>query len=195
MEVRNVSYAYADKRRIFENVSFSIEMGDLFTILGPNGAGKSTLLNCISNLAPLTDGKILLEGTDISRMSPSSIARKIAYVPQNFQPAYGYSVRDYIVMGRAPHMGMFSTPKDKDYELAHKIIETMNLTKFADKAVTEISGGELQQACIARAIVQNPAIILFDEPTSALDYGNQLRTLRMLKKIIPGRIRHYYDHP
>lgn len=200
MEVNHASFAYEDQRTIFENVNFSIEKGDLFTILGPNGAGKSTLLNCIAHLNCLTAGKILLHGEEINHMSPSKIAQRIAYLPQNAQFTYGYSVREFIVMGRAPHLGMFNKPQRDDYALADETIAMMNLTHLTHKAVTQISGGERQLACIARAVVQKPELILFDEPTSALDYGNQLRALRMIKRLSDEgyaiiMTTHNPDHP
>lgn len=200
LEVKNACFAYEDQRTIFKNVSFTIEKGNLFTILGPNGAGKSTLLNCLASYNSLSTGKILLEGKDINSLSPSKIAQKIAYVPQNTQLAYGYSIREFIVMGRAPHLGMFNKPQRKDYALADETIAMMNLTHLAHKAVTQISGGERQLACIARAIVQQPELILFDEPTSALDYGNQLHALRMIKRLSAEgyaiiMTTHNPDHP
>ena len=183
LEVKNASFHYQSGQPIFEDVSFSIQRGDLFTILGPNGAGKSTLLNCIANLLKLPQGEIMLDGKNIKDLPIREVARKVAYVSQDNRLAYGYSVRDYIVMGRAPHLGMFYQPQKGDYEMVDAAIEEMGMGHFAHKAMTQISGGERQQACIARAIVQTPELILFDEPTSALDYGNQLKTLRMIKRL------------
>lgn len=183
LEVKGASFHYQGGQPIFCDVNFSIQRGDLFTILGPNGAGKSTLLNCIANLLKLPQGKILLDGQDIKTMPIKEVAKKVAYVSQDNRLAYGYSVRDYIVMGRAPHLGMFFQPKKEDYILVDDTIREMGMEHFAHKAMTQISGGERQQACIARAIVQTPELILFDEPTSALDYGNQLKTLRMIKRL------------
>lgn len=183
LEVNNACFAYQDKRLILNNVSFAIEKGDIFTILGPNGSGKSTLLNCITHLYSLSAGRILIDGKDVNHLSPSQIAQKIAYLPQNTPITYGYSVREFIVMGRAPHLGIFNKPKQEDYILTDETIAMMNLTHFAHKPVTQISGGERQLASIARAIVQKPELILFDEPTSALDYGNQMKALRMIKRL------------
>jgi len=183
LDIRNACFAFEDQRLIFDKVNFTVEKGDLFTILGPNGSGKSTLLNCIANVYSLKRGKIILDGQDIDRLAPNQIAQRIAYLPQSYQVAYGFSVREFIVMGRAPHLGMFSKPSQQDYRLADDTMALMNLTHFAHKAVTQISGGERQLVSIARAIVQQPELILFDEPTSALDYGNQLRVLRLIKRL------------
>lgn len=200
LEVRQAAFSYEEGRSIFSDVSFSLDNGDLFTILGPNGSGKSTLLNCIARINPLKSGQILLAGQDISRLSAHKIAQKIAYLPQQVHFSYGYSVREFVVMGRTPHLGMFARPRREDYQLVDETIELMKLEHLAYKAVTQISGGELQLACIARAIVQKPELILFDEPTSALDYGNQLRALRLIKKLSSEgyaiiMTTHNPDHP
>ncbi len=200
LEVNNASFAYEDQRVIFDKVQFTIKQGDLLTILGPNGSGKSTLLNCIAGLCRLKRGKIFLDGQDLNHMAHKQIAQKIAYLPQTYQVAYGFSVREFIVMGRAPHLGVFSKPSRQDYQLADETMAQMNLIHFANKAVTRISGGERQLVCIARAIVQKPELILFDEPTSALDYGNQLRVLRLIKQLSAEgysiiMTTHNPDHP
>ncbi|HCF49178.1 MAG TPA: iron ABC transporter ATP-binding protein [Syntrophomonas sp.] len=200
LEVKEVAFAYEGHRTIFKDVSFSIDKGDLFTILGPNGCGKSTLLNCLARIRPLSHGQIMLQGKDMSRMSAHQVAQKIAYLPQSIYFSYGYSVREFVVMGRTPHLGMFSRPRKPDYKLVDETIAMMNLSHLANKSVNQISGGELQLVCIARAIVQQPEIILFDEPTSALDYGNQLRALRLIKNLADKdyaviMTTHNPDHP
>lgn len=183
LKVNNISYRYNDSITTFKNISFNVKRGELFTILGPNGAGKSTLLNCIAGLFKTTNGDILLDGENIDKIPPKKIAQKIAYVPQSSTQAYGYSVRDYIVMGRAPHLNMFMMPNTHDYEIVDEAIDMLEINRFSNKSYTNISGGERQLANIARAIVQQPDLIIFDEPTSALDYGNQLKIMRIVKKL------------
>lgn len=183
LEVKDLAFSYPNGQEIFNNVCFTLDEGEIFIILGPNGAGKSTLLNCLSNLLAPTHGQILLNGTDIHKMPLKEVAKHMGYVPQTHVPAFGYSVRDFIVMGRAPYLGMMEKPSKEDYAMADEVMERFNLTKLADKPYTEISGGERQQATIARAITQQPKIIMFDEPTNHLDYGNQLRTIKMIKEL------------
>ena len=96
---------------------------------------------------------------------------------------YGYTVREYLVMGAAPRIGMFSTPKEEDYERVEQAIADLGLQKLADQTVSHLSGGERQRVAVARAIVQDPEVILFDEPTSALDFGNQIRVMRACKQL------------
>lgn len=183
LEVNDLAFSYNAQRTIFSGVTFSLDKGEIMSVLGPNGSGKSTLLNCLANLLKPTGGKIILNGNSLHSLKPHEIARKMGYVPQIHTPAYPFTVRDFAVMGRAPHLRMFSRPSMNDYELVRQALETLQIAHLADKAYTEISGGERQLATIARVIVQQPDIILLDEPTAHLDYGNQLRTIKMIKKL------------
>ncbi|MCQ4637058.1 ABC transporter ATP-binding protein [Anaerovorax odorimutans] len=183
LEVKNASFSYKGGRIIFHDVNLSLHKGEIFTILGPNGAGKSTLLNSIVRLLKLNEGEILLNGKTITSMRERDIAKMIAYVSQSSMSTFDYSVREYIVMGRAAHIGIFGKPGKEDYAIADAIIEKMNIQHLSQKLYMQISGGERQQACVARALVQQPEIIIFDEPTSALDYGNQLKTLALIREL------------
>lgn len=200
LEVNNITYGYKNSSPVIKDISFSIGRGELFTILGPNGAGKSTLLNCIAGLSKTNNGQILFEGENIYEMFPKIKAQKVAYVPQNSSSTYGYSVRDYIAMGRAPHLGLFLMPNESDYEIVDEAIEMLGINHFCNKSYSNISGGQRQLASIARAIVQKPKLIVFDEPTSALDYGNQLKILRIIKGLSKKgysviMTTHNPDHP
>lgn len=183
LEARDLGYFYQAERLIFHDVSFTVKPGQIFTLLGPNGAGKSTLLNCLAGLAAPKTGRVLVGGKPIESYSPRDLARAIAYVPQNIHVTYGYSVREYLVMGAAPRLGMFQTPGPSDYAKVDEAIEILELQELADRTVSRLSGGERQRVAIARAIVQDPHVILFDEPTSALDYGNQIRVMRTVKEL------------
>ncbi len=183
LEVKDLSYRYKTGRTIFHDVSFGIQEGEILSILGPNGAGKSTLLNCIANLLRPQSGQILLEGVPMERMGVEEIARVVGYVPQSHHPAYDYTVRDFVVMGRAPYIGLFSKPSQEDYDMAEEALERLGIQRLAHKPYTQISGGERQQVTIARVLVQRPKLILLDEPTSHLDYGNQIRTVNMIRRL------------
>lgn len=183
LDVKDISFHYTSGRTIFHDVSFSLDTGEVLTILGTNGAGKSTLLNCIANLYRPDSGQILLDGRPMSAMSMAEVAKIIGYVPQVHTPSYAYTVREFTVMGRTPYIGAFSTPSKEDYRIADEALERMHIAHLRDKAYTEISGGERQQVTIARAITQQPKIILLDEPTSHLDYGNQYRVVQMVKEL------------
>jgi len=183
LEIRDASFRYGAGRYVFKGVSFSLEAGRVLCILGPNGAGKSTLLNCLAGLLELEEGEITLEGKSPKTLGPRGIAGIIGYVPQRHVPAYGYTVRDFVVMGRAPHIGIFSAPDERDYELAMGAIVSMGIERLADRPYTEISAGERQQATIARVLAQQPRLIMMDEPTSSLDYGNQMLVLETVRRL------------
>ena len=184
IQVENLSFAY-DKngKQVLKNVGLTLKKGEVMSILGPNGAGKSTLLSCIATLLEPDEGTITLCGKDASTMKPKEVAKILSFVPQNHVPAFSYTVRDFVLMGRAPTVGMFERPKREDMELVEKTLEEIGIADLRDKPYTEISGGERQQATIARAVVAEPKAILFDEPTAHLDYGNQLKTLRLIKSL------------
>lgn len=183
LEVKGLAFSYSRSVSVFKDVTFDVGKGEMFTLLGPNGAGKSTLLNCIAGLATPTEGSVRVDGKPVESYSPRQLACHIGYVRQSISVTYGYTVREYLVMGAAPRIGMFSAPKREDYERVELAIEDLRLQELADRAVSQLSGGERQRVAIARAIVQDPEIILFDEPTSALDYGNQIRVMRTMKQL------------
>lgn len=183
LEVKNAAFSYPDSTAVFRDVSVTVNVGQVLAIIGPNGAGKSTLLNCIAGFYTLDKGSIYISGIPIKKMNRKTVAQSIGYVPQIHNPAYGYSVRDFVVMGRAPYISAFRLPAKGDYAKADAAIELVGISHLAQRPYTDLSGGERQQATIARVIVQEPQIIMLDEPTSALDFGNQLRTIRMIKEL------------
>lgn len=174
---------YDKKRTIFHDVNFSLEKGEVLSILGTNGAGKSTLLNCIAGLLKPKSGDIRLNGQSMKTLTMREIAKIIGYVPQVNLPTYAFTVRDFTVMGRSPYIGAFASPSKEDYEIADEALSRMNIYHLREKLYTEISGGERQQVSIARALTQQPQIILLDEPTAHLDYGNQFRVVQMIAQL------------
>ena len=183
LEVKDLEFRYSSGRTIFEHVSFSLDKGRVFTILGRNGAGKSTLLNCLANLFVPNGGDILLNGVSMRSMKQKDVAKVIGYVPQVHIAAYAYTVRDFAVMGRTPYIGLVSNPRREDYEKVDEVLNELNIYHLRNKSYTEISGGERQLVTIARVMVQEPELILLDEPTAHLDYGNQLRAVRLIKRL------------
>lgn len=183
IEVLGLSYAYSGSPELFNNVSFTIKTGEIICILGPNGIGKTTLLNCIANLITPTKGKILINGKDMDKIPPRNIAKTISYVPQTIIPSFDYEVLEYVVTGCAPRLGTFERPREKHYSMARDAINQMKISHLSHKPYTQISGGERQQVSIARAISQQPKIILMDEPTAHLDCGNQVKVLKIIKEM------------
>ena len=183
LEVNNLSFKYLNSRVIFDQVNFELEKGQILSVLGPNGAGKSTLLNCIGNLMTPQKGIIRLNGEAVDKMPPKKVAQRIGYVPQIHIPTYEYTVREFVVMGRTPYLGKMRSPGDADYEQVERALDMVGIKHLIEKPYTQISGGERQLVTIARAIVQEPDFILLDEPTAHLDFGNQIKTMRLVKKL------------
>lgn len=183
-EINNLTFTYpGTERRVLDRASLSLKKGEILCILGPNGAGKTTLLNCMAGLLASQEGEIRLCGRDIRQMSGKETAALVGYVPQVHTPAFDYTVADFVLMGSAPRVGMFAKPGETETIRAKEAMKQMGILHLADRSYMEISGGERQQALIARAIVQEPEVILFDEPTAHLDYGNQHRVLKMIKEM------------
>lgn len=199
LDVSHAGYAYPGGRQIFSDISFSLADREVLCILGPNGIGKSTLIRCLANLYRLCSGSIRLFGKKMSDMSQVEIAKKIGYVPQAHEIIFPFSVRDFVLMGRAPHLAAFTSPGKEDFERTDEKMDLVGIRKIADKPVNEISGGEYQLAMIARALTQEPAILLLDEPTSHLDFGNQIRVLEIIDQLADSGLSvimssHFPDH-
>lgn len=182
-DVRDVSLAYGQGPVVVDRASFTLDEGETLTILGPNGAGKSTLLNSLMGLHIPLSGEVLLCGRPLARQSAREIARAVAYVRQQQSLAFSFEVLDFVVMGRAPRLSAFARPKPEDYDAAMAALETMGVAALAHRPYSDISGGQRQQVVIARAIVQEPRVILLDEPTAHLDFGNQIRTLELARRL------------
>lgn len=183
IDIKGVSFHYPGFKPVLNDVTFSVDPGELVTLLGPNGAGKSTLLNCIMNLLTPQAGEILVSGKPNAKMTRRHIAQTIAYVQQDVDVTFGYSVRDYVVMGRTPFLKLYAAPSRDDYSMVDSALERLGVLDLRERAFRELSGGQRQLVDVARAIVQNPLVVLFDEPTSALDYGNQVKVLKMIDEL------------
>lgn len=200
LELRTLSLRHPGQPRLLDNISLTVRPGSLLTLLGPNGAGKSTLLDCMAGLRKPQSGAVLLDGRPISSLKARAIARRIAYVAQQPPATYAYTVLDFAVMGRAARKGLFAAPKREDYALAAAALERTGIAHLAGKTYMHASGGEKQLANIARALLQEPALILFDEPTAALDCGNVHNTLKLIKTLVRQgyavvMTTHHPDHP
>lgn len=179
-EVKNASYSYNNKDFIFKNISFSISSGEILTILGRNGIGKTTLLKSITGIFPLKEGSIYLNNKELSNHDNSYIG----YVPQARALSFPYTVEEVVLMGRSRHIGNFSVPNDKDYEIVADVLEKVGISSLASKKVTNISGGQLQLVLIARALASEPQLLVMDEPESYLDFKNQYTMLSMIRTIV-----------
>ena len=167
--------------RVISEISFSLARGEVLCIIGPNGSGKSTLIKTIAGILEPISGSLSLDGRNLNDISRNEIAKKIGYVPQDFQYLTSSSVLEAVILGRRPHVQWSLTRHDLDK--VHAAMEMLNITPMAEKMLTELSGGERQRVFIARAIAQEPDFFLFDEPTSALDIRHQIDVFSMIKAI------------
>jgi len=180
LNTKNLCFTYKSHKTL-ENVTFSIQPGKITVILGPNGVGKTTLLKCLNSILFPQKGKILIKGKNIADMTVRQIAKDIAYVAQNSEPS-SMAVFDAVLMGRRPHI-RYRTSR-KDLEIVDAVIAHMGLSHMRLTCLDQISGGELQKVCIARALVQQTDLLLLDEPTASLDLKNQAIILDLIKKIV-----------
>ena len=182
LEARELAFGFPG-RVIGRDVSFMLADGEVMCVLGPNGGGKTTLFRTLLGLLPVHGGKVLLSAEDIATLSRGEIARRVGYVPQGHAGAFSYTVRETVLMGRSAHLGAFSAPGRRDREVAERVLALLEISHLAERPVTEISGGERQLAMVARALAQEPRLLVMDEPTASLDFGNQVRVLETIASL------------
>ena len=182
LAAENLAFGYPG-RRIGQSVSLGVKAGEVLALLGPNGGGKTTLLKTLIGLLKPQGGRVFLEGKPLAEFPVSERARRIGYVPQAHAGAFAFSVRDVVLMGRTAHQGLFASPSEADRALAQAKLGELGITHLADQPYTMISGGERQLVLIARALAQEPRVIVLDEPTASLDFGNQGKVLRQIGEI------------
>lgn len=183
LEIQDVDCGYDAGHPVLQHISFQVSSGEICCILGPNGVGKSTLFKTVLHLIPALRGTICVNGDSISRWNPKQIAEKMAYVEQAHIPAFPYLVRDIAMFGRMGQIGMFSQPSAHDHEVVDRVLEQTGISHLQDRIYTEISGGERQLLMIARALAQEPEILILDEPTANLDYGNMVMVMECIRKL------------
>ena len=184
LSVKNLACGYHGKA-VLPPISFDVFPGELFVMLGPNGVGKTTLFKTILGLIPKIEGEVFLSGSPSNAKGAST--KSIAYVPQAHAPSFSFTVEEIVLMGRTPRIKTFSTPSENDRALAQSALGELGLEHLAHRSYTEISGGERQLVLIARALVQEPDIIVMDEPASSLDLGNQAKLLHLLSNLTKKR--------
>ena len=170
-------------RPVLKDVSFSIARGEFFIVIGPNGSGKTTLLKILSAITPFQSGSLEIVGTSMEKYSRKSLARIMALVPQSVPEDLPFTVRELILMARSPRMGLLGLEGNRDIQLAEEAMAFTGVEPLADRKMDQLSGGERQRAFIARAICQEPQIILLDEPTAALDLAHQVRVMDLMEQL------------
>lgn len=185
VNVEGITFAYnRTGKNVLEQIGFDIEEGQCIAVLGNNGAGKSTLLKCIDRICHAREGSVAVDGKDVFSMHSSEMAQNIAYVPQN-TGAINMTVYDAVLLGRRPYIKWDAAKEDR--EITSDIICKMKLEDYILRNVSELSGGEAQKVALARALAQEPRLLLLDEPTSNLDPHNQHEVLRLVRGIAKER--------
>jgi iron complex transport system ATP-binding protein len=169
--------------KVLENVNLTVKEGDFLGILGPNGSGKSTLLKSISRVLKPHKGTILLDKTDVYSMKSVDLAKHMAVVPQESNIGFNFTAMDIVLMGRNPHMKRFDMETEKDMVIVKKAMSQTNTWQFADRPINELSGGEKQRVIIARALAQEPRVLLLDEPLTHLDMINQIEIMDLVRDL------------
>ncbi len=180
LDVNGVEFQYRSKE-VLRDIKFHLDNNEILAILGPNGVGKTTLLKCMNAILKPKNGTILVDDEDVLKLEQIDIARRMGYVPQRCEPAR-LTVFDAILLGRMPHIKW--NVSDEDVMLVEATIKKMHLEEMALRYIDELSGGELQKVSIARALTQNPRLLLLDEPTSSLDLKNQLEILNIVRDVV-----------
>jgi iron complex transport system ATP-binding protein len=180
LTVNGAEFCY-NSHPVLQGVNFTLERGRILAVLGVNGAGKSTLLKCVNKILGLNKGVILLNGKDLRNLSRTEVAQNIGYVPQRYDDGQ-LTVFDMILLGRKPYIQWAAT--EQDLAIVEQVLELMHLKDFALRSVENLSGGEAQKVVIARALAQEPDLLLLDEPTSNLDLKNQLEVTHLLRRAV-----------
>jgi iron complex transport system ATP-binding protein len=184
LEFEDVVFRYAGTPGlVLDSFSLGIPAGEITAILGPNGSGKTTLMRLAYGKEQPVAGVVKLEGRDLHTYSRRELGRWIGLVPQNEHLHYDYTLLEYTVLGRAPYLDPLAMPAEADFEIASLALGKAGLGGMEYRAVTRLSGGELQLALIARALTQQPRMLLLDEPTSHLDLANKRRLLDIVTEL------------
>ncbi len=182
LEMQNITLGYG-KKVVLDHISLSVKCGEMLGIIGPNGTGKSTLIKGICRLLTPKSGHVTIDGHDVATITRTELARLVAVVPQNPNLPDTYTAFEIVLMGRTPHLGRLRFEGMKDFDIAWKAMEMTSTQSLAERRIDEISGGEKQRLTIARALAQEPKLILLDEPTAHLDINYQIETLEFVRKL------------
>jgi len=170
-------------RRVGAGLTLKITAGEVMALLGPNGCGKTTWLKTLLGLLPPRQGEVHLLQKPLRAYGPRDRARLMAYVPQSQVSTFGFSALELVLMGRTAHLGLLARPTARDRAVALDAMRRMGIDDLAQRSIHQISGGQRQLVLIARALAQEPRVVLLDEPTASLDFGNQGRVMHAMRAL------------
>lgn len=182
IDVRELAHSYGT-RSVLREISFRVAAGEFVGIVGANGSGKTTLLNCISGVLRPAGGSVFVCGNDVRTTDSMEMARTVAIVPQESSDNFAFTVEEVVLMGRYAHIERFRFEDERDLEAAEKAMKATGTWKLRGRSVTALSGGERRRVVIARALAQEPRVMLLDEPTSHLDLRHQLEVLGLIREL------------
>jgi len=180
LQINKLSFVYGNFKAL-KDVLFEVDRCEFLGVVGPNGSGKSTLLKCIGRILRPEKNAVLIDDCDVTKINLKSLAKVMGYVPQRSESVFPFTVFDIVLMGRKPYIHW--TVSDDDCRIAIEALKYLGLEDLATRHFNELSGGEQQKVIIARALAQQPRILLFDEPTTYLDIRHQLEILDLLKHL------------
>ncbi len=181
--VNNITFKYRNNIPTLTDVSFQVQRGEFLSLVGPNGSGKTTLLRLLDRILLPHSGSILLGDKNLTAFTRAELAKRMAFVPQDTAIQFPFTVMEIVLMGRSPHSRGSMFESDHDREIAHAMLEITDTRHLADQPITTLSGGERQRVFIARALAQQPEILLMDEPNAHLDIAHQLEMFTIIKKL------------
>lgn len=180
MNIENLSYHYKGGPSVLENVRFQVKEGSFLAILGNNGVGKSTLLKCFNRILTPDSGSVTLDGEELLKLPARELAKRVAFVAQTV-PSTQMTVHDMVMLGRRPYMQWGFT--ERDHQIVHEAMDRLEISHLRGRFLSQLSGGERQKVMLARALAQQPKVLLLDEPTSSLDIQNQYQVLEIVREI------------
>ena len=182
LDVEHVSAGYGGSPVLLD-VSFAVHRGEVLALLGPNGCGKTTLLRILGKLMPASGGVVRVAGRAIGTMSQPELSRLVASVAQGQRTTFPFSVLDILLTGRMPYVSAFASPRESDVLICRDVLDRFGIRHLEQQPITRLSGGERQLVMIARALAQEPRVLLLDEPTTYLDLRNQVRVLETIRHL------------
>ena len=182
LRVHGLQVAFGS-RLILRNLSFEVAPGEFFIVIGPNSAGKTTLLKTLAGIVRPQKGQVEIFGRPLQSYARRELARLLAVMPQRPESGIPFTAVEAVLLGRSPHLGWFAWEKSRDLELAREAMALTHVSHLADRPLSQLSGGELQRVVLARALCQEPRLLLLDEPTAALDLRHQVRVMDLLSRL------------